>query len=550
MSYTSLKFAIFVLAVAAVYFLLPVKKYRWTVLLAASYIFYLLAGYRYAFYILLTTLTTYFAGIRLEAIGLQAKAELDLHKKEWDREQKKTFKNKTKKRKQRIVTGVLVLNFGILCFLKYYNFFAGSLNDVLGVFSMPFSVPTLQLMLPLGISFYTFQSMGYVVDVYREKVAAEHNLGKIALFVSFFPQIIQGPIGIYDQLAKQLYEPHDFEFTRFKHGCQLILWGLVKKMVIADRAVRLITDVQGSYGDFGGTALTFMVLVYALQLYADFSGGIDVTRGVAQIFGIQMAENFKRPYFARTINEYWRRWHISLGGWMRDYVFYPIAMSKLFLNASKAMKRSAFGATKMGAHIAKVLPTSFASLIVFFLVGVWHGANWKYVGFGLWNGGIIMLSTILEPVFESWTHKLRINAESFLFRLFQMLRTFLVVLVGYVFDVAPDLTSALICLKRMLLEQNWRLGMDQIMALSIPKDDFAKPGLDAMDYGLLAAGTLLMFAVSLIQERNEDTTIRQMLDKKPFLVRFFVILAGIMLVLLFGVYGPDFPAAAFVYMQF
>ena len=313
MSYTSLKFALFVGITAAVYFLFPVKKHRWTVLLVASYVFYLLAGYRYAAYILLTTLSTYLAGILLDKLSGEAKEVLALHKKEWDRDRKKAYKQEMTRKKRRIVTGVLVLNFGILGFLKYYNFFAGSLNDLLGSFGMPFSAPTLKLVLPLGISFYTFQSMGYVIDVYREKVAAEKNIGKLALFVSFFPQIIQGPIGLYDQLAGQLYEPHDFSFTRLKYGCELILWGLVKKMVIADRAVTVISGVLEDYGAYNGTALMLTVLIYALQLYADFSGGIDISRGVAEIFGIHMAENFRRPYFARTISEYWRRWHMSLG---------------------------------------------------------------------------------------------------------------------------------------------------------------------------------------------------------------------------------------------
>ena len=545
MSYTTLKFLVFVAVIFAVYFLFPAKKYQWTVLLAASYYFYLLTGYRFAVYILFTTTTTYLSALWMDSIAQKAKQTLEENKKIWDRERKKAFKATVKQQKLRILTATLVLNFGILVFLKYYNFFAGSLNDVLGNFGISFSVPTLQLLLPLGISFYTFQSMGYVVDVYREKVSAERNFFKIALFVSFFPQIIQGPIGLYDPLAKQLYEPHSFDFTRFKHGCMLMLWGYFKKMVIADRALIPLTALTDHYGTLGGTALTFTMLLYALQLYVDFSGGIDISRGVAQVLGIDMAENFRRPYFSRTINEYWRRWHMSLGAWMREYVFYPIAVSKTFLDASKKMKKSKFGATPMGAHVSKVLATSFASLIVFFLVGVWHGANWKYVGFGLWNGGIIMLSTILEPVLESWTKTLRINVDNFFFRLFQLLRTFVVVLIGYVFDVAPDFWSAIISFKKILLNQDFSLGLEQIRGLDIGWQNF-----DGYDWGLLAACTVFLFFVSLIQERNDGTTIREMLDKKPFVLRLAVIAAGILAILVFGMYGPGFSAAEFVYMQF
>ena len=545
MSYTTVKFLLFVAVTAGAYFLFPVKKYKWTVLLAASYAFYLLAGYRYAAFILFTTATTYFSALKIASVAAEAKAVLEENKKTWDRDQKKAFKAKVQKRKQRIMVLTLVVNFGILVFLKYYNFFAGSLNDVLGSWGIPLSAPTLRLVLPLGISFYTFQSMGYVVDVYREKVAAERNFFKIALFVSFFPQIIQGPIGLYDQLARQLYEPHAFDFTRFKHGCMLMLWGYFKKMVIADRALVPMQAVLDSYTDFGGTVLTATVLLYALQLYMDFSGGIDITRGVAQLVGIDMAENFRRPYFARNINEYWRRWHMSLGAWMREYVFYPLAVSKTFLNASKKMKKSKFGATNLGAHVSKVLATSFASLIVFFLVGVWHGANWKYVGFGLWNGGIIMLSALLEPVFKSWTVKLKISTENFFFRLFQMARTFVVVLIGYVFDIAPDLGSSLRTFRQILFDQNFTVGLQQYRSLNL-----ADQGFDGWDWGLLGVCTIFIFVVSLIQERNDGTTIREMLDKKPFLFRLAVITAGIMMILLFGMYGPGFSAAEFVYMQF
>jgi len=285
--------------------------------LAASYWLYLLAGYRYAVYILLTTGTTYLSALWMDDIAQKSKRVLEENKKTWDRDQKKAFKAQTKQRKRSIATATLVLNFGILVFLKYFNFFSGSLNDLLGDLGVSFSVPTLKLILPLGISFYTFQSMGYVIDVCREKVEAERNFFKIALFVSFFPQIIQGPIGLYDHLAKQLYEPHSFDFTRLKHGCMLMLWGYFKKMVIADRAVMPIMAVIDSYNSFGGTALLFTVLLYALQLYADFSGGIDITRGVAEAMGIDMAENFRRPYVSSTINGYCRCLHMSLGACMR-----------------------------------------------------------------------------------------------------------------------------------------------------------------------------------------------------------------------------------------
>ena len=378
------------------------------------------------------------------------------------------------------------------------------------------------------------------MDVYREKVAAEKNLARVALFVSFFPQIIQGPISFYGQLAGQLYAPHRFDFVRLKHGCELILWGLFKKLVIADRAYIAIKTVLGDYRNYSGTTLTFTILLYALQLYTDFSGGVDISRGVCQILGIDLTENFRRPYFATTINDYWRRWHISLGAWMKEYVFYPLAISKTFANASKRIRATRWGTTKVGVHVSRALPTSFASLVVFFLVGVWHGANWKYVAFGLWNGGVIMLSALLEPAFVSLTHQLRINVRHWAFILFQILRTFLIVFIGYVFDVAANLTDSLYTFRMMLLDQSLSRGLAEIGAL----------GLSAADFLILAVCTLALLTVSITQEKHAGQSLRVMLDSKPFYVRYLLLVIGVMFLLIFGIYGPGYDPADFVYMQF
>ena len=540
MSYTSFAFFVFVTVTAAVYFLLQRTKYQWVILLIASYVFYMMAGYKYAAFIILTTASTYLSALWIQRIADHAAGERAAHKADWSREEKKAFKLRTDKAKRRIVVLDVVLNLGILAFLKYYNFFAGSVNSLLALGGASFSLPTLKLFLPLGISFYMFQSIGYVLDVSSEKVKAERNFAKVALFVSFFPQIIQGPISFYNQLAAQLYAPHRFSFTRLKHGCKLIIWGLFKKLVIADRAYIAIKTVLAGYGDYSGTTLTFTVLLYALQLYTDFSGGIDISRGVAQILGIDMVQNFRRPYFATTINDYWRRWHITLGAWMREYVFYPLALCKSFASLSKRIKASRFGASKAGAHVARVFSSSLASLIVFFLVGIWHGANWKYVAFGLWNGGVIMLSMLLEPAFVRLAAALRINTKSRAFLLFQMLRTFVIVFIGYVFDVAADFTSSMYTFRMMLFGQNLSKGLSEIGTL----------GLSAADYLVLGVGTAVLFVVSVIQERHPTESLRVMLDRRNIVVRHVLALACIMCVLIFGIYGSGYDPADFVYMQF
>ena len=541
MAYTTIIFLIFALLTVIVYYAFPVKKYQWTVLLAASYVFYLWASWRFAAFILVTTFTIYFSAIWMQRIGEAGKTEAALHKTEWDREQKKQFKENTKKKRRRILVLVLILNFGILAFLKYFNFFSGSVNSLLGVFGLSEPIPALRLILPLGISFYTFQSTGYLIDVYREKIEPEKNPAKFALFVSFFPQIIQGPISFYDQLAHQLYESHSFSYKNLKYGMELIVWGYFKKMVIADRAVALINTVTADYTAYNGTVILLTVLTYALQLYADFSGGIDISRGLAEILGIHMAENFRRPYFSISINEYWRRWHITLGAWMKNYVFYSIAMSKRFLKWGKNMKLK-FGGSKAGAHIAKVLPTGIASFITFFIVGIWHGSNWKYVAFGVWNGGVIMISILLQPLFASALARLKINPSGWRWRGFQIFRTFLIVLVGYMFDIGENFLAAMDMMGRCF----WDFSLD-LKEIAI---QLKICGLTGADYGVILAGAVFIFCVSLIQERHADTTMRELLAQKHRKRQWVILMLGLLAIAIFGVYGPGYNVSDFVYMQF
>lgn len=540
MAYSSFDFMIFVIAVFVIYFTFPAKKQRWIILLISSMVFYLYAGYRFVIFILLTMFSSFIVALWLEKISENTKQIIQANKTSWNREQKKEFKNQMKRKKQLLITSVLILNFGILGFLKYYNFFSGSLNDIIHGFKISFSVPTLRLFLPIGISFYTFQTMGYVIDIYREKYKAEKNIFKYALFVSFFPQIIQGPIGTYDHLANQLYEPHQFDFNRFKHGMELVLWGYFKKVVIADRAVILINSVTDDYIIYNGTIILLSVLFYSFQLYADFSGGIDISRGIAQVFGIDMTENFRRPYFSKSISEYWRRWHITLGAWMREYLFYPIAMSNTFLGIGKKIKKSKYASTKLGIHLAKVLPTAITSWIVFMVVGIWHGAEWRYVAFGFWNGSVIFLSTLLKPCFELLKIKFGINDKTRGFILFQIIRTFIIVLIGYVFDIAPTLFASCVMFKKMLFEQNVIGAFSELYQL----------GLNKYDYLVLMFGVVIMFIVSIIQEHNRECGVRLILDSKPFILRFGLILVCILMILVCGIYGPGYNAADFIYMQF
>ncbi len=534
MTLTSIPFLLFTGLALAIYSLAP-EKHRWKVLLAASIGYYWILCGRYSLFILLTTVSTFCGGLWLHRLDQTARQVMKEKKARWTAAERKRFRENALRKKKLALTTLLLLNFGILAFLKYYNFFAESLVSCLALFGNRPEILELGLLLPLGISFYTFQSMGYLIDVYRGNAEPERNLARFALFVSFFPQIIQGPISFYGDLAPQLYRGSKPEFKNIKSGSELILWGFFKKLVIADRAVVLIRTVTGDPAGYSGTMLLLTALMYALQLYADFSGGIDITRGIAELFGIILPENFLQPYFARDLSDYWRRWHITLGAWLKAYLFYPIAMSKTFQNLGKAVKK------RFGRHLGKVLPTSLASLLTFLVIGIWHGANWKYVGFGLWNGLIIMGSTLLEETFSSWKEALKIREENPFFILFQMARTFVLVLVGYYFDIAENLSGALSMLVRSVTDFHFHELLNRKLLVSL--------GIGGNDYRILLAGGFVILLCWVIAERS-GKPVRESVNALPYLLQCVALLAGIAGIVLFGIYGPGYDPADFVYMQF
>ena len=284
-------------------------------------------------------------------------------------------------------------------------------------------------MLPLGISFYTFQSLGYLIDVKRGKYPPEKNFLKYALFAAFFPQMIQGPISRYDMLSETLYGGADFDFDRLGRGLVRILWGAAKKLLVADRLAPGLALLFGAEADSfrGGWVLLGMVL-YALRLYADFTGGIDMALGVGELFGVILPENFDRPYLSKNIEEYWTRWHMTMGSWFRDYVFYPLNVSKTFLKWTKALR------TKFGDGFLSRLPLYTATLVTWLLTGVWHGAGWNFALWGLTNGVVIILSLTLKPLYDRFHSRFPGLKERKVYGVFEVLRTFLLMCLIRLWD--------------------------------------------------------------------------------------------------------------------
>ena len=531
MTLISVEFALLLLATAFIYFIFPLK-YRWIILLLSSLVFYFSGGLGTGYFMILGAVTVWTIALILDKYNEKTQKHLK-ENPDLTREEKKEFKSAIQKKKRVILTIGLVICFSFLVFLKYFNFLSKQTTGFLSLFGLNITAPTHNLALPLGISFYTLQATSYIIDVYRGKIRAEKNFFKIALFVSFFPQIVQGPIGRFGQLAPQLYEGNKFEFKNFKYGLQLFLWGIIKKLTLAEYMGVIADEVFNNYTNYSGLIILFGAMIYGVQVYADFSGGMDMVRGVAQIFGIEMAVNFERPYFSRSVSEFWRRWHITLGAWMKDYVFYPLSLSKAFGSLGKKTKEL------FGNNIGKLLPTFLASFVAFFLVGVWHGSSYKYVAYGLWNSIIISGSILLDATYKKVLSKLKINTECFSWRLFQIIRTFFLVSIGRIFSRGNSLMDALNMLKNMFSEFNpWVLTDGSIYNL----------GLEQKEMFMLFIVILILFVVSLMHEKG--IKIRETLEKQNVVFQWLLIIGAIIFVLIYGAYGGDFNAADFVYQQF
>jgi D-alanyl-lipoteichoic acid acyltransferase DltB (MBOAT superfamily) len=522
MSFVSTEFLLLLVGTIALYYLVP-KRAQWVVLLAASYVFYLFGGLKTVGYLLLTTLSTWAAGLLLERLNARrAKAP-------------KEQAAKIKRQKKAVVAVALTLNFGMLFLLKYLDFTLQTAASALGRFGVLWQPESVELVLPLGVSFFVFQSTGYVIDQYRGKYPAQRNPIKFALFTSFFPQMVQGPISRYDQLAPQLLAERQFSFESLRSGIQLMLWGYLKKMVIADRAAVLVNGFFADYNGYGGAVAAFSILMYCINLYCDFSGGIDITRGAAACLGIDMEENFRRPIFATSLSEYWRRWHITLGGWMRDYVFYPLSLSKPFGRLGKWSRKH------IGGKLGKILPTSLATFVVYLIIGIWHGANFRFIAYGFWNGAIITSSLLLANRYHAAREKLHIRQESGAWKLFQMLRTSVIVFLGRYITRAPRLLVAIQLVVRTLnpktihLHELWSGALLQF-------------GLTGSDMAVIFCCTAAMLCVEAYQEKRGS--VREALAQKNALVQWLAMLIPMVVLLLLGLMRGSYISSEFIYRQY
>ena len=519
MQLTSISFLLFAAVLLLTYYLIP-KKTQWCLLLLASYVFYLWAGVQYLAFILFTTVTTWLATTFMAR--QYEKQECYLTQKELSRDEKKAFKSATKKRCKVPMLASVIVNFAVLAACKVLTTepFSTAAGD--SAFSF------LTVGIPLGISFYMFQSVGYIVDVHRGSAKAEKNPLKLALFVSFFPQLIQGPISKFNQLAPQLTAPHAFDGKKFSFGLQRMLWGYFKKLVIADRIAVAVVALRGP--EFTGMGFFLLTVVYAIQIYADFTGGIDMVIGLSQALGIELTENFHRPFFSKNIAEYWRRWHISLGEWMKGYIFNPISVSAPMLKLSKAARK------KLG-NFGKRLPVYIATFATWFVTGIWHGITPNFILWGMMNCVVIIISEELQPLYQKFHNKFGFKDKPW-YAAFEMLRMFLLMNFIRIVDLFPNVGEYFSRMGSLFADFNFRIFTNGTLK-TLP--------LTALDYGILIGGVFLMFTVSVIQEKKGS--IREILWERP-LLRYALIIALLVIALLMGSYGIGYNANDFIYNQF
>lgn len=481
MSYISLNFWLFV-GIGAILYLNVPHKYQIYTLLGLNVIFYAAADIRCFVFLTFSITSTWIAGMLIS-------------------------RKKLKRIKKYILIGTITINIAILLFLKFYNYSIGLWNEYTNTFHLPY----INVIVPLGISFYTLQAVSYCIDIYKRKISYEKNVIVYAAYMSYFPTIVQGPIVRYNDMKEQIKKHHPWDYDRVKFGVQLILYGVFKKLVVADRAALCVNDVFQNYNMYSKVWIVLGVVLYSIQIYADFSGCVDVCRGVSQILGIEIINNFNAPYFAVSIKDFWRRWHISFSSWLRDYVYIPL------------------GGNRKG-KIRK-----YINLLLTFLVsGIWHGVGIHYLVWGIIHGLYQVIGEVFAPIRKKTIKSLSINTEVFSYKLMQQICTFGLVSFAWIFFRANGMREVM-QLFRAIMNNAWLMSFSAQQAFS------------EKDFFVLLVAIFIMFSISLLQQKM---CIREKVAKQNLWFRWLIYFVGIFSILIFGVYGSGYSNETFIYMQF
>lgn len=517
MSFTTLNFLFFFAIVFWGYYLIP-KRWQWIWLLVASFVFYAFSAWWALFYLAGTIALTYGGARWIDALEGKRKEAI----KNCPKEEKSAVKKKFERKKRGVLAGVLVLLVGLLAFVKYTNFFLDIGFKLMGGEG---ESPALSLLVPIGLSFYLFQNIGYLIDVYRGQYEAEKNPFRFALAISYFPHLLQGPLDDYKAVSTALYASREFDDSLAVSGAKRAAWGFFKKLVIANQAASICNPIISAGGGYDGLSVITCMVLYAIELYADFSGYMDIAIGCSRMLGVPIAENFRSPYFSGSIAEFWRRWHITLGTWFKNYLFYPILRSKWCSSIRKGLKKH--------KYLANTLPNVIALCIVWVLIGLWHGANISYVLYGIYHGGFIVLETVFAPLYDKFHKKFPKVQKNVFFRMFRVVRTFALVTVGY-YLFAPAAISLTKSLILSTFEWEW--------------SEFVSFGYyNFRELLVVLFSTAVLVFVDAYGCREDRLPLSAWVAKQKAPVRYLLYIALIFSILLLMVYGGE---AMFAYFKF
>lgn len=501
--------------------LLP-QRYRPVALLGGSLVFYWLMAGTYTVWLLLAAALTWALGLWLGRLqDLQAATTPAL-----DPGARKAAKKSFTALQKSLAAGGSVALLGLLVWLKYLPFLVRTANSLLARLPMGWQIATPTLVQPVGLSFFTLMAISYLVDVRRGTTRPAVHYWQILLYLSFWPHVVEGPFDRWGQISPALLDPPKPDYRAFTFGVQRILWGMMKKLILADRANMYVKAVFDDWTQYSGAAVVVGTLLYTLQLYAEFSGCMDMVVGAAECFGVPLAENFRQPFFSRSIGEFWRRWHITLGAWLREYLFQPVIVSKPMLRFGKWCN------TRFGAALGRSLPVWAGLLLTWLAIGLWHGAGWLYVVYGLYYFFLQWLGQAAEPALLRLLPRLPQWREHRIYRLWQVARTFVLVNLGML----------------LFRANGTRAALEMLASLRRPYAGSLLIKLDIRDLWVLAVGALVLLAVDLLHERG--VSIRATLAARPLPLRWAVYCGGMLAVMIFGAYGDNYDPAAFIYAQF
>lgn len=482
---TSSLYLTFLVILLIAYYVFP-KKMQWSLLLIASLIFIVFStsNINVYIYLLLAVLVSY---IGANLIG--------------------RVKNSKRKKIIQIIT-VCILVIQLIC-LKYINLIGTTATNVVNFLGANANWKMLSIVVPLGISFYTLIAIGYVIDVARGKTLPQKNILKHMLFVLYFPQLTSGPFTRYPEMEKELYVEHKFNFQNICFGFQRIIWGIFKKIVISERLAVIANNIFNNYTEYNGISIIIGAIAFTIQLYTDFSGCMDIVLGTSRTLGVKLPENFDTPLFSKSIPEFWRRWHITLGAWFREYLYFPLGGSK------------------------KGNVRTYINLMIIFLVsGIWHGTSWTFLIWGALNGIYSCIDRIINKNIIPKLEKMKLNVNNLFYKAWQIILTFSLTCFAFIFFRAETITQAINMIKSII---------------SINFINIKNYGLVLIDYAILFCSLILLLITSIIKQKKD---IRELIAKQNIVIRYVIWLSLIMVIILFGYYGIGYDASNFLYQKF